>query len=93
MGHRAGPDILEKIEISFLCQESNPVLLSPSLVTIPTSGLETETVQHLVCCCEALSRQRYNVSGELTTEPNVICTATVTNLRLFISHTGLSKLC
>ena len=56
-------------------------------------GLETETVQHLVCFCEALSRQRYNVFGELTVEPNVIRTATVRDLCLFISHEGLSKLC
>ena len=56
-------------------------------------GLETETVQHLVCCCEALSSQRYNVFGELTIEPNVIRTATVKDLCLFISHTALSKLC
>ena len=57
-------------------------------------GLQTETVQHLVCCCEALSRQRYNVLGELIIEPNVIlCTATVKDRCLFISHTGLSKLC
>ena len=38
--------------------------------------------------------QRYNVLGELTVEPNVIlCTATVKDLCLCISHTGLSKLC
>jgi hypothetical protein len=24
-------------------------------------GMETETVQHIVCRCEALARQRYNV--------------------------------
>jgi hypothetical protein len=24
---------------------------------------ETETVQHIICCCEALARQRYNVFG------------------------------
>ena len=29
-------------------------------------GLQTETVQHLVCCCKALSRQSYKVLGELT---------------------------
>ena len=29
-------------------------------------GMETETVLHLVCRCKALSRQRYNVFGELT---------------------------
>ena len=56
-------------------------------------GMETETVQHFVCRCEALSRQRYNVFGELTTEPKDICTATVRDLCLFIRNTGLSKLC
>ena len=53
----------------------------------------TETVQHLVCHCEALSRRCYNVFGELTTEPKDICTATVTDLCLFIRNKGLSKLC
>ena len=56
-------------------------------------GLENETVQHLVCCCKALSRQRYDVFGELTIEPNVIRTATVKDLRLFISHIELYKSC
>jgi hypothetical protein len=27
------------------------------------SRMETETVQHIICCCEALARQRYNVFG------------------------------
>ena len=26
-------------------------------------GMETETVQHIICCCEALARQRYSVFG------------------------------
>jgi hypothetical protein len=30
---------------------------------------EVETVQHIICCCEALARQRYNVSGSLVVEP------------------------
>jgi hypothetical protein len=34
-------------------------------------GMETETVQHLVCCCEALSRQRYNVLGVMFLEPKI----------------------
>jgi hypothetical protein len=49
-------------------------------------GMVTETVQHIVCRCEALSGQRYNVLGELTTEPKDVCTATVRD-------TELSKLC
>ena len=32
-------------------------------------GMETETVQHIICCCEALARQRYNVSGRPTVQP------------------------
>ena len=32
--------------------------------------METETVQYVVCCCEALSSQRY-VLGELIIEPKV----------------------
>jgi len=32
-------------------------------------GMETETVQHIICCCEALARQRYNVFWKLTVKP------------------------
>ena len=32
-------------------------------------GMETETVQHITCCCESLARQRYNVFGELFVQP------------------------
>jgi hypothetical protein len=31
-------------------------------------GMETVTVQHIICCCKALSRQRY-VFGKPTVEP------------------------
>jgi hypothetical protein len=55
-------------------------------------GMETETVQHLVCRCEALSHQRYNVFGELILESKDVCTATVTDLCPFIRNTGLSNL-
>jgi hypothetical protein len=55
-------------------------------------GMETLTVQHLVCRCEALSRQRYNVFGELIIEPKDLSTATVRDLCLFIRNRGLSKL-
>jgi len=37
--------------------------------------METETVQHTICCCEALACQRYNVFGKLTVEPRDISTA------------------
>ena len=56
-------------------------------------GMETETIQQLVCRCEVLSRQHYNVFAELIIEPKDICTATVRDLCLFIRDTGLSKLC
>jgi hypothetical protein len=54
--------------------------------------METETVQHLVCRCEALSRQRYNVFGVLIVEPKDLSTATVSDLSFFIGNTGLFKL-
>jgi len=39
--------------------------------------METETVQHITCCCEALARQRYNISGKLFTKPKDISTASL----------------
>jgi len=44
--------------------------------------METETVQHIICCCEALACQRYNVFGRLTVEPKDISTASVRDLCL-----------
>jgi hypothetical protein len=35
-------------------------------------GKETETVHHIMCNCEALARQRYNVFGNLTVQPRDI---------------------
>ena len=32
------------------------------------SRMEAETVQHIICCCEALGRQRSNVFGKLIAE-------------------------
>jgi hypothetical protein len=32
-------------------------------------GIETETVQHITCCCEVLAGQRYTVFGKLFVEP------------------------
>jgi hypothetical protein len=55
--------------------------------------METETVQHIICCCEALFRQRYNVFGKLLAEPKDISTASVRDLCLFIRGTGLLNLC
>jgi len=51
--------------------------------------METETVQHIICCCEALARQHYNVFGKLTVKPKDISTASIRDLCLFIRGTGL----
>jgi hypothetical protein len=56
-------------------------------------GMETETVQHIISCCEALSRQRYNVFGKLSVEPKEISTFSVRDLCLFIRATGILNLC
>jgi hypothetical protein len=53
---------------------------------------EVETVQHIICCCEALARKRHNVFGNLVVEPTDIRTATVKDLCLFIRGTGLWNL-
>ena len=50
---------------------------------------ETETVQHIICCCEALARQRYNIFGNRLVEPKDISTASVRDLCLFIRGAGL----
>jgi len=55
-------------------------------------GMETETVQHIVCCCETLARQRYSVFGRLTVEPKYISIALVRDLCLFIRGAGLLAL-
>jgi hypothetical protein len=43
---------------------------------------ETETVLHIICCCEALAGQRYNVFGNMFVEPKEISTASVRELYL-----------
>jgi hypothetical protein len=55
--------------------------------------MEAEAVQHIICCCEALARQRYYVFGRLIAEPKDISTASVRDLCLFIRGTGLLNLC
>jgi hypothetical protein len=55
--------------------------------------METETVEHIICCCKALARQRYNVFGKLTADPKDTSTASVRELCLFIRGTGLLNLC
>jgi hypothetical protein len=54
---------------------------------------ETETVQNIICYCEALARQRHNVFGSPFVEPKNISTASVYDLCLFIRGTGLLNLC
>jgi len=56
-------------------------------------GMETETVRHIICCCEALAFQRYNVFGRPTVETKDISTASVRDLCLFIPGAGLLRLC
>jgi hypothetical protein len=53
---------------------------------------ETETVQHIICCCEALAQQRYNIFGNLLVRPKDTSTASVRDLCLFIRGTGLLNL-
>jgi len=55
--------------------------------------METETVQHITCCCEALVRQRNNIFGKPFVEPKDIITASLRDLCLFIRDTGLLNLC
>ena len=55
-------------------------------------GMETETVRHTICCCEALAWQRYNVFGRPTVEPEDINTASVRDLCLFIRGAGLLRM-
>ena len=56
-------------------------------------GMETETVQHVICCCDVLALQRYNVFGRLIVETKGISTASVRDLCLFIRGTNLLILC
>jgi hypothetical protein len=53
---------------------------------------EAETVQHIICCCEALACRSFNVLGSLVVEPTDIRTVLVTDLCLFIRGTGLRNL-
>ena len=36
--------------------------------------IETETVQHIICCCKALTGQLYSVFWKLFAEPNGVST-------------------
>jgi hypothetical protein len=54
--------------------------------------METETVQHNTCCCEALARQRYNIFGRPFIETKEISTASLRDLCLFIRGRGIMNL-
>jgi ribonuclease HI len=56
-------------------------------------GIETATVQHIICYCEALARQRYNVFRKLFVEPKDASSASVRDLCLYIGGIGLLNLC
>jgi hypothetical protein len=62
--------------------------------TVRFCGMETETVQHLFCPCEAFFRQRYNVFCKLVLEPKDLCTASQRPVTLHQKHrviqTGLN---
>jgi hypothetical protein len=54
--------------------------------------METETVQHIICCCEVLAHQRYNSFGKLSAERKDISTASERDLCLFVRDTVLLNL-
>jgi hypothetical protein len=53
---------------------------------------EAETVQHIICRCEAMARRRFSVFGDSVVEPKVIRLATVMDLCLFIRGIRLPNL-
>jgi hypothetical protein len=55
--------------------------------------METETVQHIICYCEVLARQRYNVFRRLFTEPKEVSTASVRDRCVVRTGTGLLNRC
>jgi hypothetical protein len=55
--------------------------------------METETVHHIICCCEALAHQHYKFFGKLFAEPKRISTTSLKYLYFSLSDTGLVNLC
>jgi hypothetical protein len=55
--------------------------------------METETVYHIICCCEVLARQCYHFFGKLSAEPEYISTTSLKDVSLFVRDTGLMNLC
>jgi len=54
--------------------------------------METETVQHIICCYEALALQHYNVFGKLIAEQRDMSTASVRDLSLLVRGIELLSL-
>jgi hypothetical protein len=55
-------------------------------------GHQAETVQHIMCCCEAMARRRFDVFGDSVVETKIIRVATVRDLCLFIRGIRLLNL-
>jgi len=55
-------------------------------------GMETETAQHIICCCEALAVSVI-MSWEADCRPKDTSTASVRDLCLLIRGAGLLRLC
>jgi ribonuclease HI len=62
-------------------------------LTCKFCGSETETVQRIICGCEALARQRYKIFGKMFVEPRDISMAPLKDLCLFIRGTGIMYQC
>jgi hypothetical protein len=56
-------------------------------------GQQAETVQHIICRCEATARRRFNVLGDSVVLHKVISIATVRDVCLFIRSIRLLNLC
>jgi hypothetical protein len=77
-----------------LLWEGACILWACSMVIPPADSAGwRQTMPHITCCYEALTRQRYSVFGMLFPEPNDTCTASVKDLCLFKRNTALLDLC
>jgi hypothetical protein len=56
-------------------------------------GQQAETVQHIICRCEAMACRFFNVFRDLVVKPKAILVATVRDLCLFIRGIRLLNLC
>jgi hypothetical protein len=77
-----------------ICVPLCTVVTQEENTRIKSSGIlfcrkEAATAQHIICGCEALAGQRYNVFGYPSVEATDISTASVRNLCLFIRGRGL----